>query len=235
MSVLFEDNEVSVFSAECSLTYSSFIYCMMLNRLSRGYSAQELSFLLGQDDDFVADLERFERFDMGVELYQQLSKVFGHSSFIHQQHSGERKMQHEMHIWKAGDTIFYRMECCKNEFESITLFQVNEEDPEVGKDRFSNSVKSFQKRSQDALNEMLVEGYFNKPIEAYEIHKICEHLASGWIDPVHIKSELQKLVGRKGTAPLKKTKRRSYGYRYVLHPGTDAIEALVFAQEKFDK
>lgn len=235
MSVLFEDSAVEKFSAECSLTYSSFIYCMMLNRIAWGYSAQELSFLLGQDDDFVENLERFKRFDMGVELYQQLRMIFRHASFIQPQHHGEKELRHEMHIWKTGETMFYRMECCKSQFESITLFQVNEEDPKIGKYRYSNSVKSYQKQSQDTLNEMLVEGYFDKPIEACEIHRMSEHIARQRIDPVHFKSELQKLVGRKGTAPLKRTKRRSYGYRYVLHPGVDGIEAFVFAQGKFDK
>lgn len=235
MSVLFGDNEVSVFPTECSLTYSSFIYCMMLNRIAWGYSARELSFLLGQEDDFVENLERFKRFDTGVELYQQLRMIFRHASFIQPQHHGENELRHEMHIWTAGETIFYRMECYKSQFESITLFQVNEEDPEIGKYRYKNSVKADQKQSQDSLSEMIVEGCFDKPIEPYTLHRKAERMHSAGIDPVHFKSELEKLVGRKGTAPLKKTKRRSYGYRYVLHPGIDNIEAFVFAQGKFDK
>jgi hypothetical protein len=235
MSVLFEDSAVEKFSVECSLTYSSFIYCMMINRIAWGYSAQELSFLLGQDDDFVANLERFKRFDTGLELYQQLRKVFHHASFIQPQHHGEKELRHEMHSWKAGETIFYRMECYKSEFESITLFQVSEEDPEIGKYRYKNSVKSYQQQSQDALTEMLVEGYFDKPIEAIRIHETSERMIGQRIDPIHFKGELDKLVARKGKAPLKRTKRRSYSYRYVLHPGIDSIEAFVFAQQKFDK
>ena len=235
MSVLFEDSAVEKFSTECSLTYSSFIYSMMLNRIVWGYSAQELSFLLGQDDDFVENLERFKRFDTGVELYTHLRRVFPHMSFIQPQHRRENELRHEMHIWRAGETIFYRMECYKSQFESITLFQVNEEDPRVGKYRYKNSVKADQKQSQDSLSEMIVEGCFDKPIEPYTLHRKAERIHSADIDPIHFKSELEKLVGGKGTAPLKKTKRRSYGYSYVLHPGIDNIEAFVFAQGKFDK
>src|SRR5690606_18330008 len=193
MSILFGDNEVSVFSTDCSLTYSSFIYCMMLNRIAWGYSAQELSFLLGQDDDFVPNLERFKRFDMGVELYQQLRMIFRHASFIQPQHHGEKELRHEMHIWKAGETIFYRMECYKSRFESVTLFQLNEEDPEVGKYRYENWVKSYQQQSQDSLSEMIVEGYFEKPGEPYTLHKKAERMHQAGIDPVHFKGELDKL------------------------------------------
>lgn len=235
MSVLFEDGAVEKFSTECSLTYSSFIYCMMLNRLSRGYSDEELSFLLGQDNGFVGNLERFKRFDMGVELYQQLRKVFHHASFIQPQHHGEKELRHEMHIWKAGETIFYRMECYKSQFESITLFQLNEENPEIGKYRYKNSVAHYRKQSQQALITMLMEGFFDRPIEAQQLYRHLDYMAENIIDPIYFKTELYKLVGRKGKAPLKRTKRRSYSYRYALHPGVDLESATDFVHQKFDE
>lgn len=234
MSVLFEDNEVSVFSAECSLTYSSFIYCIMLNRMARGYSALELSFLLGQDDDFVANLERFKRFNLGIELYQQLRKVFRHASFIQPQHHKEKELLHEMHIWKAGETIFYRMECYKSEFERITLFQVNEEDPEVGKYRYKNSVERYRRQSQQALHTMLMDGFFDKPIEAQKLYRHLDYMTENQVDPIYFKNELEKLVDRKGKAPLKRTKRQSYSYRYALHPGVNLTDAIDFVHQKFD-
>lgn len=235
MSTVFEDNLVEKFSAECSLTYSSFIYCMMMNRLSRGYSAQELSFLLGQEDDFVENLERFKRFEFGVELYQHLCKVFGHPSFLHQQHCAEKKMQHEMHTWKAGETIFYRMECCKSEFESIVLFQLTEEDPDTRVHRYKNSVEFDCQQSQRALKVMLENDVFIKPIGGHELHQLVEYAVESHVHPIYVKTELEKLVGRKGKAPLKRTKRRSYAYRYVLHPGVDLADAIDFVNQKFEK
>lgn len=235
MSILFEDNPVEKFSAECSLTYSSFIYGIMLNRMAWDFSTQELSFLLGQDDDFVANIERFKRFDMGVELYQQLHKIFRHASFIQPQHHGEKELRHEMHIWKAGETIFYRMECYKSQFESITLFQLSEEDPEIGKYRYKNSVTIYQQQSINALYTMLKRGLFDKPIEAQELYRQLDRLSENIIDPIYFKTALHKLVGRKGQAPLKRTKRRSYSYRYALHPGVDLESARDFINQKFDE
>lgn len=234
MSVHFEDSKVEKFSADCSLTYSSFIYCMMLNRISRGYSALELSFLLGQDDDFIDNIERFKTIRFSIELYGQLCKVFRHASFIQHQHQGEPELRHEMYTWKVGGTLFYRMECVKSEYESIVLFQLSEEDPAVSKYRYTNSVKQYQQKAQDGITEMLVEGYFERPAEPHDIYRQLESLAKNYIDPIHVKTELEKLVGRKGNAPLKRTNRRSYGYRYVLHPGANLDEALDFATKKFD-
>lgn len=235
MKALFEEGAVESFTAECSLLYSSFIYCIMVNRIAWGYSALELSFLLGQDDDFVDNIERFKKFNFSLELYRQLSTVFQHGSFIQNQYHEEEELRHEMHIWKTGETIFYRMECVKSAYESVVLFQLSEENPETRMDNYANSVKLDQQQSQNTLQEMLVDGYFDKPIEAHRLHRNSEHMARRRVDPFHFKTELDKLVGRKGKAPLKRTKRRSYGYRYVLHPGVDAVEAFVFAQQRFEK
>ncbi|SKB81333.1 hypothetical protein SAMN05660226_03236 [Parapedobacter luteus] len=235
MSVLFEDSNVEKYTAECSLTYSSFIYCMMLNRLSRGYSALELSFLLGQDDDFIRNMERFEVMDFSIELYGQLCRVFCHTNFLQHQHHGEPSLRHEMHSWKAGDTIFYRMECYKSDYESIVLFQLCEEDPAVSKYRYENSVKDRQQAAQDGITEMFVHQCFDKPIEPHRLYRQLESLIGVGVDPVHFKTELDKLVGRKGKAPLKRTKRRSFGYRYVLHPGVNLAAALDFITDKFNK
>lgn len=235
MKALFEEGGGETCTADCSLLYSSFIYCIMVNRLARGYSALELSFLVGHEDDFISNIERFKKFDFSLDLYRQLGNVFQHGSFIQDQYHGERELRHEMHIWKAGKTIFYRMECYKNVQESVVLFQLSEEDPETRMDDYVNSVKLDEQQSQETLSEMLAEGYFNKPVQAYKIHRTSEHMARRRVDPIHFKSELDKLVGRKGKAPLKRTKRRSYVYRYVLHPGVDSIDAFVFAQQKFGK
>lgn len=235
MSVLFEDCKVEKYTAECSLTYSSFIYCMMLNRLSRGYSALELSFLLGQDDDFIRNMERFEVMDFSVELYGQLCNVFRHPSFLHQQHHRQPKLRHEMHIWKADDTIFYRMECGKSKYESVVLFQLTEEDAETREQRYSASVELDCEQSQRALKVMLENDVFKKPIGGLELHQLVEYTVEGHVHPIYVKNELEKLVGRKGKTPLKRTKRRSYGYRYVVHSGVDLAEAMDFVKQKFDK
>lgn len=235
MSVLFEDTTVDRFTTECSLTYSSFIYCMMLNRIARGYSAQELSFLLGQDDDFVANLERFKMMEFSVGLHEQLCRIFQHGSFFQQQHRRRPKLYHEMHIWKAEDTILYRMECGKSRHESVILFQVTEADPATRDCHFSTSVEIDREQSQRVLRVMVENDVFAKPISGLELHQLIEYMVSDTIHPLYFKTELEKLAGRKGKAPLKRTKRRSYGYRYVLHPGVNATAALDFVHQKFDK
>jgi len=235
MKELFEEAGLEKFTSECSLLYSSFIYSLMVNRIARRYSSIELSFLLGQENDFVENIERFKKIDFGIELYGELCKVFRHTSFVQHQYQGEKDIKHEMHVWKAGGIIFYRMECYKSAYESIVLFQLTEEDPAMAAYRYKNSVELDQCQSQEILKIMLENGVFKKPISGRELHRLLETTLENHVYPIHFKTELEKLVGRKGKAPLKRTKRRSYGYRYVLHPGLDISYIMDFVKQKFDK
>lgn len=214
--------------------YASFIYCMMINRISRGYSAEELSFLLGKDDDFVANLELLKRIDFSVDLYGHLYKVFGHADFIHHQHETDQEVQYEMTTWLTDNTIYYRMESFVNAHESVLFFQLTEEHPNCRK-RYINSVNTEVGGCQKVLYMMIEQGLFNKPLTALDIYRQVEDILETKVDPINLKTELDKLWGRKGKTPLKRTQRRSYGYRYVLHQDIHLDNALDFVNQKFDK
>jgi hypothetical protein len=205
------------------------------NRISRNYSAAGLSFLLGQENNFVDNIERFKRVDFSIELYQYLGKVFSHFNLIQDSDFQEEEVQHEMHVWKSGGIIFYRMECYKSEYESVILFQLMEEDLTLYAEKYPASFESDQKQLQGSILEMLIKGYFDKPIDAYKLHQHLEYMLERRVSPDRFKTELEKLVGRKGKALLKRSKRRSYAYRYALHPDINRQEALSFIHQKFDK
>lgn len=234
MRELLNNDNIERNTNECSPLYSSFIYCILINRISRGYSAEELSFLLGQEDNFIENLELLKDIDFSVDLYWHLYRVFGHAHFIHHQYHEEKTMMHEMATWRVNDTIFYRMEYFINTHESVLLFQLSEESP-VYRERYTNSIDMEIERCQKGLCLMIEQGAFDKPISALAIYRQIEDIIETKVDPINLKKELDKLWGRKGKAPLKRTKRRSYTYRYVLHPGAGIGEALYFVKQKFDK
>lgn len=45
------ENQIETYTIVCKPQYINFLYCILINRISRGWSARELSFLLGQDDE----------------------------------------------------------------------------------------------------------------------------------------------------------------------------------------
>lgn len=211
------ENQIETYTLVCKPQYINFLYCILINRISRGWSARELSFLLGQDDDFIGNLERFITFDYSAELMGQLLHVMPEGDLLMTSVKGVFEFTYRHTISVERDLIRYRMEKHINEYESIIVFDLVEEDGSWRDQTATNSVKEELRQAGIILNMLLKEGSFSRYVTALEIFNVLKTHASSHFQPKQLKTELDKLWGRKGTAPLKRTKRRSYGYRFTLH------------------
>lgn len=211
------ENQTGTYTIVCKPQYISFLYCILINRISRGWSAQELSFLLGQDDDFIDNLERFIAFDYSVELIGQLLNVMPDGNLLMGSVKCVSEFTYQHSISVEGHLIRYRMEQYVNERESISVFEITEEDGNRRDQLASNSVKEELRQAKIILDMFLNEGRFSKYITALEIFNILKKHVCSHFQPKQLKTELDKLWGRKGVALLKRTKRRSYGYRFTMH------------------
>ncbi len=193
------------------------MYCLIINRISRGWSAEELSFLLGQDDDFIGNLERFITFDYSVELTGHLLHIMPDADLMMTSVRDVNEFKYKHSISIEGQLIRYRMEQYVNEWESITVFELLEEQGSWRDQSASNSVKEELSQAKAVLEIFIKDGLFTKYITALEIFDLLRTHVCSHFQPKQLKAELDKLWGRKGTSPLKRTKRRSYGYRFTLH------------------
>lgn len=203
--------------ATCKPQYILFLYCLLINRISRGWSAEELSFLLGQDDNFIGNLERFITFDYSAELMGRLLQIMPEADLMMTSVRDVNEFKYKHSISIEGYLIRYRMEQYVNEWESITVFELLEEQGSWRDQSASNSVKEELSQAKAYLAMLMEEGYFRKYITASGIFMVLKRDICSHFQPKQLKAELDKLWGRKGTAPLKRTKRRSYGYRFTLH------------------
>lgn len=219
---------------ECSKLYMTFICKILINRIIHGYSAEDLSFLLGKEDDFIERLEGFEIVDFGMELYGKLCPIFNHANFFLDSEQLKNENVYEKAKWRQDGYIYHRLDLLVNNHEAVPVFQVMEEEPRY-KDRYSNSVRKDLLACQDMLCLMFEEGLFNKPLGPHFIQHHIAYTVQYTIPPRHLKVTLDKLWGRKGKAPLKRSTRRSYGYRYSLHPGVSSEQALEFAKQTFEE
>lgn len=211
------ENQIETYTIVCKPQYINFLYCTLINRISRGWSARELSFLLGQDDDFIGNLERFIDFDYSAELMGQLFHIIPEGNLLMTSVNGVSEFTYQHTISIEGNLIRYRMEMYINEYESVIVFDLVEEDGSWRDQSAPNSVKEELMQAGIILDMLLKEGNFSKYVTALEIFNTLKTHASSYFQPKQLKTELDKLWGRKGTAPLKRTKRRSYGYRFIMH------------------
>lgn len=171
----------------CSPLYCGFVYCMMLNRISRGYTTDELTFLVGQDDHFISDIESLTATDFSMDLYGSLRQVFQHPNFLlHEGHVRE-EMEHEMHSWQDEMAIYHRMDRYVNERETVTIFQLVEEHPQYS-DQFTNSVSMEVEGCREVLRLLIEEGLFNKPIPPNDLHNHVESILQMRIKPRYLQA-----------------------------------------------
>lgn len=212
-----KNSHVETYTIECKPDYINFLYCLLINRISRGWSAEELSFLLGQDDDFIGNLERFIAVEYSIELVGCLLRIMPEANLAMSSVRDVSEFKYKHSISKDKYLTRYKMEQYVNEWETITVFELIEEDESERDQSASNSVKIELSQAKACLALFMEKGYFKKYVTALDIFRVLKRDVSSHFQPRQLKIELDKLWGRKGTAPLMRTKRRSYVYRFILH------------------
>lgn len=210
------DKEKHRFSS--TMKYASSIYFLLLNRISCDYSPEELSFLLGQDDDFVYQLERFKISMSNLELMTHLTWVFEKKELSFESYDDKTSYEFELGVWVENGVRYYEMDYFINAVESISFFRLME-NLNIKRIEDAESSSSFERGvCQTFFEAILSTDYFKRPRTARQIKDYLDgHLEDYKIPVIYFKRELDLLWGRKGTAPLKRSKANSYSYRYSLH------------------
>lgn len=197
-----------------TLAYASSVYLLIVNRIAKRYSGKELSFLLGQDEGFVDDLESLKRSTNDLELMVALNHIFREGELVLGRIDDHQRYPFEMSIWEEEFGRCYRMEYYLNEVESIGFFHL------IDAIKYDESREKYIEERiliEVALQDFIDTDYFRKlrtPLELY-------HRIQVWLDrrvrPMSLKLVLDNYWGRKGKAVLRRTRQRSFGYRFQQH------------------
>lgn len=197
-----------------TLAYASSVYLLIVNRIAKGCSAEELSFLLGQDDGFVDELQHLERSTNDLELMVALNNIFREGNLVLGESDDEQCYLFELSIWKESFGMCYRMEYYLNEVESIVFFHL------IDHIKYDESrEKCIEERIliEVALQDLIDADYFKKLRTPMELHNRIQVWLERRIRPMSLKLVLDNYWGRKGKAVLKRTRQRSFGYRFQQH------------------
>ncbi|AIM35807.1 hypothetical protein KO02_03285 [Sphingobacterium sp. ML3W] len=211
------ENAREKYRFQTTMRYASSIYFLLLNRISYEYSPEELSFLLGQEDDFVWRLERLKIAMGNLELMIHLNWVFEGRNLCFESYDDEITYDFELEIWMEDGVRYYQMDYFINSVESMSFFRLME----------NINIKSIKQAEESSalkrgicrtfFEVLLPTDFFKKPKSAREVKFQLDNHSDIKIPVIHLKEELDLLWGRKGAAPLKRSKAKSFGYRYSLH------------------
>lgn len=192
------------------------IYLLILNRISFGYTREELAFLMGQNEDYIKDMEELKIPVGNLEVMVHLQWVFDQGKLQIAAFDSRSAYVFEMSIQEEDGVRCYQMEYFINEVESIVFFRLMEA---INKDKIrdAETIKIDRLATKLLLMSLLEEGYFKKYCTALQLWRCVEKNIGDGIQVNVLKQELELMLGKKGVAPLRKSKARSFGYRYIQH------------------
>ncbi|MDR2274262.1 MAG: hypothetical protein LBF27_25360 [Sphingobacterium sp.] len=118
---------IGKFRAEFSMDYAGTIYLLILNRITSGYTREELAFLMGQDENYIKDMEELKIPIGNLEVMVHLHLVFDRGKLQIDAYDSRSAYLFEMSIWEEDGVRYYQMEYFINEVETILFFRLMEE------------------------------------------------------------------------------------------------------------
>lgn len=127
MQNLINDTGRERFRAEFSMYYAGIIYLLLLNRISSGFTREEMAFLMGQEETYVKEMEELKIPVGNLEIMVHFNWVFNRRKVDISKFDNKTSYQFELTIWEEKGIRHYQMEYFINAVESITFFQLMEE------------------------------------------------------------------------------------------------------------
>lgn len=199
-------------------TFASFefakIYLVRDERIKRGFSAYELSFLLGKDDHFVKYAENpLEKKRYGINDTNYLWLIFGGplSAIMPERievNSYHVRITHYSDGRKDNEYYIEKKDTKDAPYEFYREIKVEEKHAELST---PSKVFTFEE-ARLFIDELLADGYFNTPQRALDIYQKCQLKFGSEFHPRNMIKVLNFYTNKKSGIPkLNKEKKNEFG------------------------
>lgn len=207
-----------IYKRKCEEIEILICYRMLLQRISRHLSPEEVSFLMGKPLDFMSKVERFRIKKIFIQDVVVMHRALAVNSFNSMMHLGEdissQDNAYELHVTKLADRVIYEMyKVDVEQDQKVIEFKLIDIRHDI--DPHTNSTTEEVKKIRILLDEQIDTGYFSEKRIAYEIHNLCCEKLEKYIQPKNLMLVLDELLqGSEATRIVRKE--IGYGFGYVL-------------------
>lgn len=171
------------------------IYRVMLKRIAKGYSADQLNFLIGAPFDHIKDIESLLKSFYSMDDLERIVLALEESnpqslfSAIDNEDELQIIVNKEYHQRKIVHAYF----TTNRQGQEEELFRLQEDEfQELADLEEGNETVGVV---SDTIDVLIRSGYFYEPKLAYEIFQTINRLRSEHLNPVYIQYALQKFCG----------------------------------------
>ncbi|MES2063074.1 MAG: hypothetical protein V4456_14200 [Bacteroidota bacterium] len=194
------------------------IYSLMLKRIAKGYSASEVSFLMGRDDGAVGKLERFYYKTLTLEYLHIYTSILDDDA-LNGIIVSDRDEWHDINyqIVKTTERTVIRHEVFEilNDNNLRQLFNLFEPNPEYDKFKYSTSYEMGIEQAREILKSLLEGVSFQTPESPLDIYRRCRRICTyNSFRPRYVQAALNDITQSKDYPKLKRIKTKKHGYLY---------------------
>jgi len=215
-----------VYKRKCQEIEILIFYRMILHRISRHLSPEEVSFLMGKPLDFLTRIETFrikQIFMHDVLVMNDVLEINNLDTMVHMgvNISSEQK-RYELHMTKLADRVIYQLYKVNEEQEQrVTEFKLIDIRHDI--DPYESSTADEGEKIAAFLDGQIDAGYFSEEKEPYEVHKLCCEKLEKYIRPKNLMKVLDDLLSLSDERKIVR-KESPYGVVYVLAAHAESTE-----------
>ncbi|WP_312337568.1 hypothetical protein [Sphingobacterium sp.] len=207
-----------IYKHRCQPLEMQFFYRMLLMRISRGLSPEEVSFLMGKALDFTIKVESFKIKTILAMDYYMFCRVLEvgsiHAMMPVGMNISKEKYAYELHFTTLADEVVYHLYRLSAEEGTKEIeFQLLDirHDFNPNKPSTLNEIRKIKR----IIEAQVGTGYFNKNRSPYEIHKLVCIILDTYVKPKNLMRVLEDLLNRSDELKLIRKESKS-GFIYVL-------------------
>jgi hypothetical protein len=195
------------------------VYRILLLRIAKQYSPQEMSFLMGESLSFMNKIESLKYTSIYLSDIIRMKEVLGGSFGIQCFTSSLApfaKWEKELHkLTKTiyDDLIIYQMEKCLDNGKAVHIFTL--QDSNHSTDYFEHSTEEELASLKRTIETLLHNGYFETPTTPLEIFEKCKSFLFDFIKPKNLYTTLTAFTKIKEYPKLQCKKSKELGYYYI--------------------
>jgi hypothetical protein len=208
--------ETRSFEARLSLLDVEMLYRSMLVRLTKRYSPEEMSFLIGEQPLFIGKMEELQRVQACMsKLWENywLVNEFG-SSFLMPNSPVEEEMgNYQLVKTTYADRTMYQMNKLCEHGKKEKIFLLKDDNHAV--DKCPKSTKQEEDALQIAIQALIDLNYLENERSSHQLFMRCQPLIYDPIKPKNLFRVLTAFIKQKSNPRLKRVKSKYLGYGYV--------------------
>jgi hypothetical protein len=209
--------KIEVFEANTSAVNICMLYSFMLKRMTKGYTASEVSFLMGLKEDYMNQKEELKSIEFDVikmNLFIRTLEYRGLGGVLFTDLGEDRFYDYKMIRTTDTELVQYDLYQIVDDKTEKLFFRLMESNPLSLEKKYSSTHENHIRETSELLKILYQGMFFMSSRTPFEIFIKCRELSGSSLNPKYVKDTLDTMTRAGAKMKLKRVYSKEVGYSY---------------------